>query len=96
MSTPQKCQDLEVGDITIALLNSDNPDSFSMFVLTDIEATVGSIYVTDNAWTGSEFATNEGTLKLDVPSSGIDMGTLIGYGTIASPPTELKSNWTTE
>jgi hypothetical protein len=96
MSTPQKCEDLEVGDITIALLNSDNPDAISMFVLTDIDPTVGSIYVTDNAWTGSALATTEGTLKLDIPAGGLDMGTLIGYGTVASPPTEFKSDWTTD
>lgn len=64
MTTPQQCEDLEVGDITITLLNSDTPSALAMFALRDIDATVGSIFVTDNAWTGNDFTTEEGTLEV--------------------------------
>ena len=37
--------------------------------------------MTDNAWTGTEFLTNEGTRLLKLRPSGISAGTIFGYGT---------------
>jgi hypothetical protein len=37
------------------------------------------IFITDNAWTGTKFRTNEGTLGLDAPQT-IAAGTNFGYG----------------
>lgn len=61
---PNACQELEPGDVVIFLVNSDDPDLVALFALEDITKDVGSLYVTDNAWTGSELATNEGTLEV--------------------------------
>lgn len=63
-ATPNKCQELEPGDITIFLLNSDILDTFVFFPLVDIYPEVGSLYVTDNAWTGKEFLKEEGTVQV--------------------------------
>lgn len=51
------------------LMNSDDPDSFAIFALATIPPTVGSIYVTDQAWNGSHFLTNSGEVTLEVSVS---------------------------
>lgn len=61
---PNACQALEPGDITIFLMNSDVPTLVAMFALENINPEVGSIFMTDNAWTGSELLAEEGTLEV--------------------------------
>ena len=58
------CEELEPGDIVIFLQNSDNPDTVAFFPLTSIPAEVGSLFLTDNAWTGTELLDEEGTLEV--------------------------------
>ena len=61
------CEDLEPGDITIFLANSDFGDGLAFFTLTKIAATVNTLYVTDHAWTGTEFETEEeGTIQVSL------------------------------
>uniref|UniRef100_A0A7S4RXK8 Endonuclease I n=1 Tax=Ditylum brightwellii TaxID=49249 RepID=A0A7S4RXK8_9STRA len=86
------CNGLDAGDIMIILVNSDNPDVVALAALSDIPEGI-DLYMTDNAWTGSSFRTNEGTKKLTVPSGGISAGTIFGYG-----DTDLYygNDWVTE
>ena len=63
------CEDLEPGDITIFLANSDLGDGLAFFTLTKIAATVNTLFVTDHAWTGTEFETEEeGTIQVSLRS----------------------------
>jgi hypothetical protein len=48
----------------VFLVNSDEPDQVIFFPLVDIPDTVGSLYLTDNAYLGEELATNEGTIEV--------------------------------
>lgn len=63
-ATPNECSSLEAGDIPLFLYNSDNPDQVVFFPLKDIPASVGSLFVTDNAWNGDEFLSDEGILEV--------------------------------
>jgi hypothetical protein len=36
--------------------------------------------MTDNAWTGAAFRTNEGSVQMTVPSAGMAAGSIFGYG----------------
>jgi hypothetical protein len=47
----------------ITAFNSDNPDAVAIVALNEIAAGA-TLFMTDNAWTGSAFRTNEGTLKV--------------------------------
>mmetsp|Transcript_8797 Transcript_8797/g.10216 ORF Transcript_8797/g.10216 Transcript_8797/m.10216 type:complete len:223 (+) Transcript_8797:714-1382(+) len=50
-----------------------------MVATTDIPEGL-TIYMTDNAWTGSTFRSNEGTVKLTIPEGGIPKGEIITFG----------------
>ena len=63
-ATPNTCSNLKPGDIPIFLVNSDNPDQVVFFPLADISPSIGSLYVTDNAWTGTAFAETEGIMEV--------------------------------
>jgi hypothetical protein len=58
------CSSLKGGDAMVFLVNSDEPDQVIFFPLVDIPDTVGSLYLTDNAYLGEELATNEGTIEV--------------------------------
>lgn len=64
-ATPNTClEDLEAGDIPVFLVNSEDPDQIVFFPLIDIPESVGSLFITDNAWNGERFLTNEGTFEV--------------------------------
>jgi endonuclease I len=67
------------GDVMVVAINSDDPDMVAIVALTDLPGNL-DLYMTDNAWIGSEFLTNEGTLMLTLPSLGVEAGTIFGYG----------------
>ena len=67
------------GDVMVVAVNSINPDMIAIVALNDLPGNL-NLYMTDNAWTGSEFLTNEGTHMLTLPSSGVLAGTVFGYG----------------
>jgi len=69
---------LAPGDVMVVGVQSDNPDLVALLALADISAGTW-IHVTDNAWNGSAFRTNEGTVSLRVPAT-IQQGTVFGYG----------------
>jgi endonuclease I len=54
---------LQPGSVMVTAFNSDDPDVVVLLVLSDL-APGATFYMTDNAWTGTTFRTNEGTLKV--------------------------------
>lgn len=57
------CNGLQPGDVMITAFHSDNPDVVAIIALNTI-AVGATLFMTDNAWTGTTFRTNEGTLKV--------------------------------
>lgn len=60
---PNACDEFVAGDIYFTYLQSLEPDELILFPFEDIPGDL-KLYLTDNAWTGSEFETNEGTLEV--------------------------------
>lgn len=69
---------LRPGDVMVVALHADNPDVVALVALADLPQGT-KIYITDNAWTGSSFLDNEGTLSLTL-GSRLPSGTVFGYG----------------
>jgi endonuclease I len=63
-ATPNACSAIKPGDAMVFLQNSDEPDQVIFFPLAAIPETVGSLYLTDNAYLGDALATNEGTVEV--------------------------------
>lgn len=51
------------GSVMVSAFNSDDPDVVVLVALSNL-APGATLYMTDNAWTGQKFRTNEGTLKV--------------------------------
>lgn len=78
LSTIQSCADMQSGDIFVAATASDDPDRIALVALRDMASGL-DIYMTDNAWNGSEFYENEGVAKLTT-NKVMTAGTIFGYG----------------
>lgn len=76
--TLDTCKGISSGDIMIVGFNSDNPDEVALLALDDLPSDA-IIYMTDNAWTGSELKSNEGIIQLKIPTGGIPKGSIFGY-----------------
>ena len=63
-ATPNECSALSAGDINALIFNSDPIDQIVFFPVSDIAESIGSIYVTDQAWNGTDFVTDEGTIEV--------------------------------
>lgn len=87
------CKGISAGDIMIVGFNSDNPDEVALLALDDL--TYGAIiYMTDNAWNGSELKSNEGIIQVTIPTGGIPKGTVFGYSTsTTSSSLLLRDAW---
>ena len=72
------CGTLEPGDVMVVAMSSDDPDAIVMVALEALPQGL-ILYVTDNAWTGSAFATNEGVIRLRVTET-IEKGAVFGLG----------------
>jgi hypothetical protein len=57
------CSNLEPGDVQVVAFNADSPDRVMLVALQELSAGL-ALYVTDNAWTGFSFLSNEGTIKV--------------------------------
>lgn len=63
-ATPQgtaDCARVQPGDLQIWALNAVDPDEIAFFTVATIPASVGTLYLTDNAWNGTHLADTEGT-----------------------------------
>ena len=86
--SPNDCQFLNPGDILFNLINSEDPDTVEMVTLEDLPAGL-ELYLTDNAWDGSKFTSDEGIIKVSTTILrrvffGGDVSN-DGLGSIASP-----------
>lgn len=63
-ATPNKCQQLEAGDIAIFSVTSDDPDIIALFPLVDVYPEVDALYITDNPWNGTHLLTTESTIQV--------------------------------
>lgn len=63
-ATPNECSALSPGDVHVLIFNSDPVDQMVFFPVSDVAESVGSIFVTDQAWNGTDFVTDEGTLEV--------------------------------
>jgi hypothetical protein len=61
--TIRSCSDLSPGDVQVIAINSDNPDSVTFVTLETLPGGL-TLYMTDNAWTGDSFLSNEGTIMV--------------------------------
>ena len=75
-SVPSIC--LSAGSLMVTGVNMDDPDAVELVALEDVPAGA-RIFMTDNAWTGTGFRTNEGTVSLVFPTN-VPAGTVFGYG----------------
>jgi endonuclease I len=66
------------GDVMITAVHSDDSDLVELVTLVDLPAGL-TIHITDNAYDGQAFATNEGTITLILPDN-VPAGTVFGYG----------------
>jgi len=76
--TSGSCEGMFPGAVMIIGVNSDNPDVVSMVSLTRLVAGT-KLYITDNAWTGASFRSNEGTMMMTVQDDGIAAGEVFSF-----------------
>lgn len=58
-----ECSELAPGDIFIYAVETDDPDGVGFLALEDIPGGL-DLYMTDNPWTGTGFASVEGVVKV--------------------------------
>jgi endonuclease I len=63
-ATPNDCSAVIPGGISVFVFNSMDPDQMVFFPVDNIPASIGSIYITDNAWDGEKLLQNEGTIEV--------------------------------
>jgi endonuclease I/DNA-binding protein Fis len=61
---PNTCDFVNVGDIYVWLLNSDDPDSIGLYSFVGLPPGF-ELYMTDNPWNGTNFLEQEGTVDSD-------------------------------
>ena len=60
---PNECDNLVPGNLYFTYLRSAEPDEVVLLPFDDIPGNM-TLYLTDNAWTGSSFQSDEGTLEV--------------------------------
>lgn len=69
---------LTAGDIAMIALQTDDADQFGFVTLADLNPGT-QIAFTDNAWTGTTFASGENIIVWQVPSGGLAKGTFVTF-----------------
>jgi M6 family metalloprotease-like protein len=65
-----ECARVQKGDLQVWALNAVEPDEIAFFTVATIPASVGTLYLTDNAWNGTHLVDTEGTRT--VRTGGVD------------------------
>jgi hypothetical protein len=73
-ASPNECSSLSPGDISALIINSVPVDQIVFFPVSDISESIGSIFVTDQAWNGTDFVTDEGTIQVNGIYRSIRLG----------------------
>lgn len=77
---PNACDNITIGNFYFLSVNSiDSASEVSIFGFEDLPPDL-DLYLTDNAWTGESFATDEGIMVLTTPPQGIPAGMAFGLG----------------
>ena len=63
-ATPNACGSLRAGDLPVFSFDTTDPDQMTFFALASIVPDIEFLYVTDNAWTGTELLDTEGTYRV--------------------------------
>jgi endonuclease I len=58
-ATPNECTNISPGDISIIIFNSDPTDQIVLFPIQPVDEAVGSLFITDRAWDGTEFTNSD-------------------------------------
>jgi len=61
--TVNACDTIEAGDVYFTYVRANNPNEVVLFTFEDIPGEM-KLYLTDNAWTGTSFQVDEGTLEV--------------------------------
>lgn len=77
-SANDACSQLQVGDIQILEFNSQNPDEIYFLALAPIVPDVGSIFVTNYGWNGTNFVSSSrkegrGTIAFQIPQVTVNV-----------------------
>jgi len=71
-AAPNACSELLPGDVQILIWNASPLNELVLYPVSRIPADVGSLFVTDRAWDGTQFVDNgEGTLEVRVSASAL-------------------------
>jgi hypothetical protein len=77
---PNSCDNITIGEYFFILISARDPfDELAIFGFENLPPSL-DLYLTDNAWNGIEFLTNEGIVRLTTPEGGIPAGQAFGYG----------------
>ena len=61
--TVNACDTIEAGDVYFTYVQANTPNEVVLFTFEDIPGEI-KLYLTDNAWTGTSFQVDEGTLEV--------------------------------
>lgn len=64
--SPTACEGVKPGDINFWIVTSGKDSAVAMFPLTNIPGTVGSLFLTDAPWNGTQFLDREGILEVRI------------------------------
>jgi len=61
---PNDCDLFEAGGVYFSYLDARTPNEVQFFTFADIPGTIPNLYLTNNAWTGTDFQVTEGTVEV--------------------------------
>ncbi|MBK6948694.1 MAG: hypothetical protein IPH16_12140 [Haliscomenobacter sp.] len=81
------------GDLAFVGFDADGNDNFAIVTFVELPANA-TYYFADKSWTGTAFATNEGTLIWNTGSSPIPAGAVIAFYNTSNPSTTSATRGT--